>query len=66
MRPGAETYEYAADNKRIHRVVSSGGVDEWTFYGAKGEKLGVYQVSAGYATGGTLVSFFVPLRTFWV
>ena len=60
---GQETYEYAPDNKRIHRALTSGSVDEWTFYGAKGEKLGVYTLSFGYDGNGNSVAFFAPLRT---
>jgi len=41
---GQETYGYDPANKRIYQLKSSGA--EWfTFYGAKGEKLGVYQIS---------------------
>jgi len=38
---GIEYYGYAPDNKRIYRKLTN-GTEEWTFYGAKGEKLGVY------------------------
>ena len=38
---GAEYYSYAPDNKRIYRQTVNGGTvtEEWTFYGARGEKL---------------------------
>ena len=38
---GTEYYGYAADNKRIYRLTST-GKEQMTFYGAQGEKLGVY------------------------
>jgi RHS repeat-associated protein len=41
---GIEYYIYGADNKRIYRMASS-GTEYWTFYGAFGEKLGVYTFS---------------------
>jgi len=37
-----EYYGYAPDNKRMWRVKTD-GTEEWTFYGAHGEKIGVYQ-----------------------
>ena len=43
---GLEYYIYSADNKRVYRM-SSGGTEYWTFYGAFGEKLGVYTYSSG-------------------
>jgi RHS repeat-associated protein len=62
---GAETYEYAPDNKRIHRTVagSTPPVNEWTFYGANGEKLGVYQLAQGTDNYGNAYAFFAPVRT---
>jgi hypothetical protein len=33
--------------KRIYRLKSNGTTEEWTFYGALGEKLGVYYVDGG-------------------
>ncbi len=41
---GTEYYGYAPDNKRIYRLTplsppASGWTEEWTFYGAKGERL---------------------------
>ncbi len=62
---GAETYEYAPDNKRIHRVIAGAtpSVNEWTFYGAKGEKLGVYQLAQGTDEYGNAFAYFVPVRT---
>jgi len=38
---GSEQYGYAPDNKRIYRVKTDGS-EEWAFYGARGDKLGVY------------------------
>jgi len=46
---GTEYYGYAPDNKRIYKMNSSGWVAQITFYGAKGEKLGVYSVGGGMA-----------------
>lgn len=37
-----EKYAYSPDNKRVYRQSASGGTPEYTFYGARGEKLGVY------------------------
>jgi RHS repeat-associated protein len=48
-----EYYYYAPDNKRIYRLNAS--AEEWTFYGARGERLGVYSLGV---SGG-----FTPLRT---
>ena len=48
-----EYYYYAPDNKRIYRLNAS--TEEWTFYGARGERLGVYSLGV---SGG-----FTPLRT---
>jgi RHS repeat-associated protein len=39
-----EDYGYGPDNKRMWRQKAD-GAEEWTFYGAKGEKTGVYQLS---------------------
>jgi hypothetical protein len=56
---GTEYYGYAADNKRVWRHRTDGG-EEWTLYGARGEKLGVYGWTVhqvldgdGYWTGDT-------------
>jgi RHS repeat-associated protein len=46
---GTEYYGYAPDNKRIYRLKTN-GQEEWTFYGAQGEKLGVYSLSGGTAS----------------
>ena len=46
---GTEYYGYAPDNKRIYRMAAN-GTEQWTFYGAQGEKLGVYTISSGYWT----------------
>jgi RHS repeat-associated protein len=54
--------EYAPDNKRIHQTPSS-GTDEWIFYGANGEKLGVYSIGQWYDNNGNAHSVFSPLRT---
>jgi len=42
---GTEYYGYAPDNKRIYRQTPrgySGWSQEWTLYGAQGEKVGTY------------------------
>ena len=52
---GTEYYYYSPDNKRIYRLKADGITEEWTFYGARGERLGVYSLGA---SGG-----FTPLRT---
>ena len=36
---GTEYYGYAPDNKRIYRLTAAGS-EEWTFYGARGERIG--------------------------
>jgi YD repeat-containing protein len=41
---GTEYYTYAPDGKRIFEVKAD-GTEEWTLYGARGEKLGVYGVN---------------------
>ena len=38
---GAAYYGYSPDNKRIY-MNGGGWAEQWTFYGAKGEKLGVF------------------------
>ena len=45
-----EYYGYAPDNKRIYRLEHN-GAEEWTFYGAKGEKLGTFAWSDLSGTG---------------
>ena len=40
---GTEYYGYSADNKRVWRLKADGVTEEWTLYGARGERLGVYQ-----------------------
>jgi RHS repeat-associated protein len=54
--------EYAPDNKRIHQTPSS-GTDEWIFYGANGEKLGVYSIGQWYDNNDNAHSVFSPMRT---
>ena len=44
MSGGIEYYGYSADNKRFYKYTSD-GTEQWTFYGARGEKLGVYTIS---------------------
>ena len=46
---GIEYYGYTADNKRFYKYTAP-GAEEMTFYGARGEKLGVYSLynSLGY------------------
>ncbi len=39
---GTEYYGYAPDNKRIYRRNTATGAEEWTFYGAMGEKIGTF------------------------
>jgi RHS repeat-associated protein len=60
-----EYYGYAPDNKRIYRLLAS-GLEEWTFYGAHGEKVGVYGLRdpycCGYVDSGESYHF-VPKRT---
>ncbi len=40
---GTEYYGYSAENKRVWRLKADGVTEEWTLYGARGERLGVYQ-----------------------
>ena len=40
----AEYYSYAPDNKRIYRWNATTGAEEFTFYGAQGERLGTFTV----------------------
>ena len=53
---GTEYYGYAPDNKRIYRRTAA-GTEELTWYGAKGEKLAVFQI------GGN--SLFLTSRYVW-
>jgi len=46
---GTEYYGYAPDNKRIYRQNTATGQEEWTFYGARGEKIGTFQFDLNYA-----------------
>ena len=41
---GVEYYGYGPDNKRIYKKLTS-GVEEYTFFGSRGEKLGVYNLT---------------------
>lgn len=54
---GMEYYGYGADNQRMYKLKAN-GTEEWTFYGAFGEKLGVFQYSATAGPYGG----FVPVR----
>src|SRR5206468_805086 len=40
---GVEYYGYAPDNKRVYRMRTD-GVEEFTLYGANGQKLGAYNI----------------------
>jgi RHS repeat-associated protein len=60
---GIEYYGYDSSNKRVYRVTSS-GQQQITFYGAHGEKLGVYSVqesNCAYAL--SCISSLTPLST---
>ena len=50
---GAEYYDYAPDGKRIYRESVNGAqsTEYWTFYGARGEKLGVFSFGLVYNQG---------------
>ena len=50
---GTEYYGYTADNKRFYKCTAS-GAEQMTFYGARGEKLGVY------ALGNSLGILYCP------
>jgi RHS repeat-associated protein len=39
---GTEYYAYAPDGKRMFRMEADGVTQEWTFWGARGEKLGTF------------------------
>jgi hypothetical protein len=41
---GTEHFGYAPDNKRIYRMKPNGN-EEFTFYGANGQKFGVFNIS---------------------
>ena len=45
---GTDYYGYAADNKRFYTYAAPSGTEEITFFGARGEKLGVYSLAYGY------------------
>jgi RHS repeat-associated protein len=42
---GTEYYGYAPDNKRIYRWNPTTGTEEWTFYGARGERIGSFALN---------------------
>ena len=42
---GVEYYGYSADNKRFYKYTSTTGTEQLTFYGARGEKLGMYTIT---------------------
>ena len=42
---GTDYYAYTADNKRYYTYSAPSGTEQLTFYGAYGEKLGVYQLA---------------------
>src|ERR1019366_4377828 len=57
---GADMYGYAPDNKRIYKAHNNGAwFEEVTFYGVKGNKLGVWQLQ----TSNSYRISFVPLGT---
>jgi RHS repeat-associated protein len=41
---GTEYYGYSADNKRFYKHTPTTGTEQLTFYGARGEKLGMYTI----------------------
>jgi RHS repeat-associated protein len=45
---GMESYLYDAENRQVYRMLPNGS-EEFTFWGAQGEKLGVYSNASGYA-----------------
>ena len=56
---GMEYYGYAPDNKRIYRWNAAAGTEEFTLYGAQGERLGTF----AWATPGSPQYGFVPTET---
>ena len=56
---GTEYYGYAPDNKRIYRWNAGTGMEEFTLYGAQGERLGTF----AWATTGSPQYGFVPTET---
>ena len=59
---GKEYYGYDAANKRVYRMTAS-GQEQITFYGAQGEKLGVYGVQGSGCGFSGCLSGFTPLST---
>ena len=55
-------YGYAPDNKQIYRAVpaSWGPQENWTFYGAHGERLGEYRMWDTSGTGDCNHCGFLP------
>jgi RHS repeat-associated protein len=49
---GIEYYGYAPDNKRVYRLKSDGVTENYTFYGAFGEKLAIYTIFWGLDVNG--------------
>jgi RHS repeat-associated protein len=57
---GAAYYGYSPDNKRIY-MNGGGWAEQWTFYGAKGEKLGVFGINNPNCSQGCGTQFtFAP------
>jgi RHS repeat-associated protein len=55
---GTEYYTYAPDNKRIGILKADDYTEEWTLYGARGERIGVY--SLGVLTSGGVGTVYWP------
>jgi RHS repeat-associated protein len=55
---GTEYYTYAPDNKRIGILKADDYTEEWTLYGARGERVGVY--SLGVLTSGGVGTYYWP------
>ena len=64
---GTEYYGYAPDNKRIYRKKAGSGGEEWTFYGAHGEKLGTWVFGSRWdeASQANVVDFHASASNVW-
>ncbi len=61
---GIEYFAYTADNKRFYTYTTS-GTEQLTFYGARGEKLGVYTIVPPNSYVGTPVSITPTATNIW-
>jgi RHS repeat-associated protein len=59
---GTEYYTYAPDNKRIGILKADNYTEEWTLYGVRGERIGVYSLGTLSSGGGTYYWSFTRIE----